>query len=267
MHPSQSLAAEYSGKAAAYAQHWAPVIRPMALPLIEALPLPAAHLVLDVGTGTGSLVPDLRAAAPRATILGVDRAEGMLRQGRSVLLHPVAVMDVQDIGIRSEAIDVALLAFVLFHTPDPLRSLTELFRVLRPGGALGIVTWGQDPGLPGLSMWNEELDREGAGPDQRDRNVMQQALMDTDEKLSALLKSAGYERLRVWGRVFRYLWNLDDLLATQIGCGMAARRLVGLSTAAQAKCKSRVRARMKELTPSDLTYRPEVLFAVAHRAV
>jgi len=267
MHPSQSLAAEYSGKAAAYAHHWAPVIRPMALPLLQVLPLRAAHLVLDVGTGTGSLVADLQAAAPRATILGVDRAEGMLREGRHVRPHPLAVMDVQDLGIRSEAIDVALLVFVLFHTPDPSRSLTEVLRVLQAGGAVGIVTWGEDPGLPGLSIWNEELDREGAGPDQRDRSVMQQGLMDTTEKLSALLDGVGYERLRIWGLTFRHLWTVEDLLAAQIGCGMAARRLASLSATTRARCASRVQARLKELTHSELTYRPEVLFAVAHRPV
>ena len=267
MHPSESLAAEYSAKAAAYARHWAPVIRPMALPLLELLPLSSASLVLDVGTGTGSLVADLQAAGPHATILGVDRAEGMLREGRHALPHPLAVMDVQDLGIRSGAIDVALLVFVLFHTPDPSRSLTEVRRVLHGGGAVGIVTWGEDPGLPGLSIWNEELDQEGAGPDQRDRSVMQQGLMDTPEKLSALLKGVGYVRLRIWGLTFRHLWTVEDLLAAQIGCGMAARRLAGLSAIARARCTSRVEARLNELTHAELTYCPEVLCAVAHRPV
>jgi ubiquinone/menaquinone biosynthesis C-methylase UbiE len=59
-------------------------------------------------------------------------------------------MDVQDLGIRSDAIDVALLVFVLFHTPDPSRSLTEVLQVLRGGGAVGIVTGkGSGPVRPG----------------------------------------------------------------------------------------------------------------------
>jgi trans-aconitate methyltransferase len=79
MDASQSLSAEYSAKSADYARHWSPVIRPMALPLLPARPLKTAARVLDIGAGTGALLGDLKDAAPDATVIGVDRAEGMLR--------------------------------------------------------------------------------------------------------------------------------------------------------------------------------------------
>ena len=93
MNPSHTLAEEYSRKADAYASHWSPIIRPMAVPLVQQLPLDTARRVLDVGTGTGALVPDLHAAAPHATIIGADDAVGMLRAGPQETPHPVALMD------------------------------------------------------------------------------------------------------------------------------------------------------------------------------
>jgi ubiquinone/menaquinone biosynthesis C-methylase UbiE len=264
MDPCSALAAEYSGKAVAYARHWSPVIRPMALPLFPALPLARATRVLDVGTGTGALWADLQEAAPAAHLLGIDRSIGMLRSG-SAPKGRVAMMDGQQLGLRHASIDVAVLVFVLFHLPDPVRGLRELLPVLKPGGVLGLTSWGFDPGLPGAGIWAEELERAGAAPDPRDPSVMRQALMDMLPKLRELLVTAGYRPLRLWSQRFVHQWELERVLAVQLGCGLPARRLSNLEPEARAVCESRVRSRMAGLTRAELSYRTEVLFGVAAR--
>jgi SAM-dependent methyltransferase len=237
----------------------------MALPLLSALPLKSARRVLDVGAGSGALSADLRLAAPEGVVIGVDRSEGMLRVAQQSGNPCLAVTDAQRLGVHSGTIDVVVMVFVLFHLPEPLSGLREAFRVLRDGGTVGIVIWGNDPGFPGMPIWKEELDREGASPDPRDPSVMQHALMNTPDKLEQLLEAAGFVSVRVSSADVAHQWKLDDLLAVQAGCGMPTRRLASLSSEQRAQCLSRVATRLGRLPRAELEYRAQVLFAIASR--
>jgi ubiquinone/menaquinone biosynthesis C-methylase UbiE len=261
--PSTALAIEYSDKADAYLKHWSPVIAPMALPLLDRLPLAASKWVLDLGAGTGAHLDPIAARASAARILGVDRAVGMLRIARRRAPHSLAAMDAQSLAIQPGTIDVATLIFMLFHIPDPVVALSQVRRTLRAGGTVGVVTWGRDEGMPGLAIWREELNAIGAAPDPRDPIVMQQQRMDTPDKLSSLLRHAGFGVVRTWTHVFEHRWTIDAVVAVQAGCGMAARRIGSLSSSAAAECEARVRQRLAGLDPDLLTYRPEILFATA----
>ena len=263
--PPRDLAADYSQRAAAYARHWGPLIHPMADPLLSEMPLKEARDILDVGTGTGALWPLIQAAAPAARLWGVDAAEGMLRAGHEALRGRVAAMDAQWLGIRPMRFDAALMLFVLFHVSDPDIALRQVFDVLRAGGLLGLVVWGEDPGLPGREIWSEELDRVGAAPDPRDPSVMRHSWMDTPGKLTDLIERNRFATERAWSRRFSHSWQVDDLLTTQTQCGLPSRRLESLDADARVECVDRVRARLQLLTPAELQYRVEVIYAIGRR--
>ncbi|MEP7326117.1 MAG: methyltransferase domain-containing protein [Gemmatimonadota bacterium] len=266
MHASRDLAAEYSARARSYADLWAPVLRPMAEPILVALPLSLAGTILDVGTGTGTVVSALRSAAPGARILGVDYATGMLRLARDSGPVLVAAMDAQRLAVAASSVDVVTAIFMLFHLPDPLAGLLETHRVLKTGGTVGVVTWGHDPGLPGLSIWTEELDSAGASPDPRDSQVMQQSRMNAPERLSALMETVGYGGVRVWSKTYRTAWTADALAALYVSCGFPSRRLPSLPAPARAACEQRARSRVAALSEAQRMYEPEILYAVATKS-
>src|SRR5256712_13116865 len=118
------VAMNYSASADGYAEFWGPVIRPLGRRLLEALPWDRASRILDIGTGTGALIPDILRLAPTASVVGIDCSVGMLARVRGARV-PLAAMDVMTLGIRAGTFDIAVLAFVLFHVPDPSAALAE----------------------------------------------------------------------------------------------------------------------------------------------
>jgi SAM-dependent methyltransferase len=261
VYATPELANEYSVLADAYARLWSPVIRPMALPMLDMLPLARARLVLDVGAGTGEHFADLSQRAPEARIVGLDRSAGMLRVAQARGARFLAVMDAQRLAFHDASFDLAVCIFVLFHLPDPVAALRELRRVLRPGAHVGAVTWGEDPGTPGAAIWREALDAAGAAPDPRDPSIMQHSRMNTEPKLASLLEQAGFARIRTQRRCAEHRFTPDSLLTVQLHCGLASRRLPSLAAEEQARCRIQVQRQLRELLPEELVYRPEVIFA------
>lgn len=117
---------------------------------VRALGLPAGARVLDLCCGTGDL--GLLAASDRGwRVVGADFAGPMLERARaksavsSAPLRAVLRADAQRLPFAAASFDGALVAFGLRNVESPPRALAELARVLRPGGALGVLEFFRVP--------------------------------------------------------------------------------------------------------------------------
>lgn len=255
------LAERYSQRAAVYDELWSPVIRPMGERLLDHLPLAVAEDVIDVGTGAGALIPRIRQSAPTARVLGVDRSEGMLRLARSKHNHLLALMDVQGLAVVSDQFDVAIVAFVLFHLPDPERCLEEVRRVLKAGGAVGTVTWGAEY-LPGANaIWDEELEAAGASV-QALPATENRGCCDSKEKMVQLLKQTGFASTNAWNESLEYRWRAEEHFEYHVG-GSARVRLQSLNAGDRAVCLRRVRERTSHGGEDQYVQRAELVMATA----
>lgn len=108
-----------------------------------------SHTVLDVGSGTGSLLVMLAKRDCRARLIGVDRDPGMLQLAR-VKADKACVTPAWTAGLAfslpfgANVFDRVLTTWVLHHltTANKRLALGEMFRVLQPGGELHIADWG-----------------------------------------------------------------------------------------------------------------------------
>lgn len=257
------LADLYSRRARAYDNLWSPVIRPLGEGLLGHLPLSSATHVLDVGTGSGALLPVIRSHAPGARVLGVDRSEGMLQLAREKHNGPLRLMDAQKLDLPDRSFDVAVVAFVLFHLPDPQRCLKEVFRVLRPGGWIGTATWSSEEPPAINAIWDEELLAAGA-PAIELPATESRARCDSAEKVSELLKNASFSVRETWVESIEHQWAPEDHFRYQLGSSSRAR-LESLNAQLRESCLTRIRERLAGTEEADYTFRGKVILATARR--
>lgn len=118
--------------------------------------LPGAR-VLEVGVGTGLALPRY---APEKRVVGIDLSREMLLQARKRVQRErlrnvvgLVEMDAEAMSFRDASFDIAVAMFTATVVPDARRLLSEMRRVVRPGGELLFVN--HFAAEKGLRWWAE----------------------------------------------------------------------------------------------------------------
>lgn len=180
---SEDQSTRYDRIAAGYARHWAPVIRPAAVWLLEELAphvTPDRRDLLDIGTGTGTLAMAAIARWPGVRVTGIDGSSEMADWAAREADERLASVDRQRfttvvaladrLPLPDGAVDVAMSSFVFQLVPNRAAAFREAHRVLRQGGVLGFVTWLRTTGEldPPDRVLEEVLDEFGFDPPEAD---------------------------------------------------------------------------------------------------
>lgn len=128
-------------------ERWRPLLRDRAL---SAVP-PEGHVV-DVGAGTGALAISLVTARPDVTVTAVDGDAEILALAQAKPGAERVDWDrrlADDLPLATATVDAVVISLVLHHlgADAKRRTLTEVARVLRPGGRVHIADWGR-PATP-----------------------------------------------------------------------------------------------------------------------
>jgi ubiquinone/menaquinone biosynthesis C-methylase UbiE len=153
--------------------------------------------ILDVGTGPGQIPIALCQADPRADVLAIDLSEAMLARAR-VRVHAAQL----DARIRCVATDAKRTTFadgafegvisnsIVHHIPDPLAVLTEMARLVSPGGTLFV----RDLARPDYRSELERLVAMYAGTESASARALFEASLHaalTVEEIRALVAGLG----------------------------------------------------------------------------
>jgi len=95
--------------------------------------------VLDLATGSGDLAIAIQKRSPHARVVGADFCFPMLEEAAGKNVPLLVQADALRLPFRSESFDVATVAFGLRNMASWKKALSEMGRVLRPGGSLFVL--------------------------------------------------------------------------------------------------------------------------------
>lgn len=116
--------------------------------------------VVEIGFGSGHNVPFYPAAVTRVIAIEPADLAWRLAAGRrddSAVPIERSGLDGQSLPLDDDSCDTALSTWTLCTIPDPIAALTELRRVLRPGGSLHFLEHGLAPDEK-VRRWQRRLE-------------------------------------------------------------------------------------------------------------
>lgn len=216
--------------------------------------------LLDVGCGPGSITAELAGLVAPGRVTGLDRSSEVIAEARSS--HPgveFVTGSAYRMGLPDASFDVVHAHQLLQHLADPVAALTEMGRVLRPGGVLavresdyGAFVW--EPPDERLDRWREVY-----------RSVCRANGADPDmgRALPSAVRAAGFADLRVSSSTWTFASDADR----RWWCDLWADRTVGSSFAEQAVAYGLSEpAELAGLSRGwrDWAGRPDAVFVVLH---
>ena len=178
-----------------------PLFGPYSIWLAELCKITNGMHVLDVGCGIGvSTFPLLDIIGPKGKITGVDISLHLIAQAlkRAEYLQvpnaSFSVCNAEKLDFPDSIFDCVVSSFVINQVSDKSQALSEMIRVLKPGGYIGFT-------IPGLDHFKEFFNIAASILKEESFYRQKNKLQTGSDIYQALLRSLGIVDLQVYSKI------------------------------------------------------------------
>ena len=172
---------------------WSHLVAPL---LVDFTGLPDTGLVLDVGSGTGSLAFAIAERNNQSRVLGIDPSKEYVAYANSRNPFPdrasFQVGDAQQLRLPDATFAASLSLLVFNFIPEPSKALREVRRVTKAGGRISAAVWDYGTGMRMLRVFWDAAVSIDARAERLDEKHMQ---LCRAGDLSHLWKRGGLENV------------------------------------------------------------------------
>lgn len=189
-----------------YEQYQVPhIVGPLARIFLAHMPIEPGQRLLDVACGTGVIAREAAyMVGTKGSITGIDLNEGMLDIARMHAPDSSTTLqwhkaDAENLPFPDASFDVALCQQGLQFFPDKLVALQEMYRVLEPGGLVGICVWRSIEHSPFHHALAKALTRHVSA--RASEQIEAQFSFGNADALFELMSEAGFVETEMWSAV------------------------------------------------------------------
>ena len=160
------------------------------------LAVPFNSIWLDVGCGTGSLTKLILEKYQPKKVISIDSSQEFITHCKQSIIYPNVTFQTgtaEKLEIESNSIDAVVSGIMLNFVPQPEKVISEMKRVTKPGGLIGIFLWDYSKGMEMLRyFWDAavELDIKAKEYDEGIRFPLCR-----EGELESLLKASGLKEV------------------------------------------------------------------------
>ncbi len=237
------------------------------LALIAMMNVKKGDAVLDVGCGTGRQALNVSGIiGPSGVLTGIDPSSYRLEIAKNKFKDAAAANAYFIVGhgedlsaLANNTFDHAYFCSSFHWVDDKQTALRETYRVLKPGGNVGMTTLDRSNSFGKSLILGQVLEKYGY-PAIRMENGMKRV---TKNELEVLLADAGFKDIHIDMRIVkRYHKTLEDLFG--FGKGLYGDRLKGVPEEQKREIAQDIMRELDKLkTPQGIEFETKTLFALA----